>query len=261
MAQHVYDAVPKKTQDICRAESQYGALKSCAQMLYMVFQLEGPGNLADRDACLRRLRSPCVCTDPTAALAELRRWYALLARTTELGLQMPDIQELYRACTSIYESVFNHHADQQVSLRWNLKIVEVGGQHVQTYAALRSLNDFARAQLETLIISGQHGSSTALPLTDSQLAARGKVRGDNRGLRLQPQASAVHTPGVAGTVNKDRARMSSTHAWWAPLCKDWESGCCKQGVNCPQQHPGFRLHDSNGVLVNRCYICGQWPSQ
>ena len=53
---------------------------------------------------------------------------------------------------------------------------EVGGSRVQTWEALKALNDHATGELEFLITSGQRGHSTALPLTDAQRAKQQTAR-------------------------------------------------------------------------------------
>lgn len=260
MAKYFHDAMPKKIQEVCRAESLHGSRKTCPQMLYLVFQHEGPGNLADRDAVLRRLRSPSVCTDPAAALTELRSWYATLARCVELDIQPPEVQELFRACTSIYQRVFMEHADPQVTFRWQSLLRDTGGAHIQTHDALKKLNDHARAELDALILSGQRGSPTALPLTDSQreALAKDKTRKDARAAQVVPQANAVQATGGKAAGGKGSDRMSTTTSPWAKPCRDWANGCCTRGISCHFQHPGFRMFDQNtGELVNRCLTCGE----
>ena len=116
--QRIYDALPHKIQTVVRQESLCGLRKRVVDMLYMLFQFAGPGTLDETDFILRRLRSPNPCKDPASALAELRSWWSSMTRATELGIVLPDVQELFRGAVSIYEAVFADHLDPSVQFRW-----------------------------------------------------------------------------------------------------------------------------------------------
>ena len=67
-----------------------------------------------RSEVTKHLRSPAPCTDAAAAQLELRRWWASIQRAMELGIRLPDVRELYRACLSIFSSVLSEHPDPQI---------------------------------------------------------------------------------------------------------------------------------------------------
>ena len=76
-----------------------------------------------------------------------------------------------------------------------------------------------------------------------------------------PQSQAPLPPRLttpqAMLIVKDGVPYSATLSVWAPLCKEWKDrGVCKAGASCPNQHLGFRTHDDDGQMVNRCVICG-----
>merc|ERR1712228_545225 len=58
--------------------------------------------------------------DPGAALAELRSWFSSMQRATELGLTLPDVQELHRGALSIYQAVFADSHDPGLQFRWQI---------------------------------------------------------------------------------------------------------------------------------------------
>ena len=162
------ECLPKRVQQQVRQQEEFGTTCSCAQLLYMLLKEQGPGDLKDIDEVTKHLRSPTPCTDAAAAQIELRRWWSSLQRATQLGIAWPDIRELYRASLSIYSNVLSEHHDPQVQHRWHDTVMRSGGSHVQTWAALETIQEHARSELEMLVTTGQKGSSTALPLTDAQ---------------------------------------------------------------------------------------------
>ena len=117
MRPRLLETLPKKVQTKVRSEEQFGPTRSCAQMVFMLLQDQGPGDLHDIDEVSRHVRSPAPCSDPAAALTELRRWWASLQRLKELQIALPDVRELYRACLSIFDTILAHHADPEVQHR------------------------------------------------------------------------------------------------------------------------------------------------
>ena len=95
-----------------------------------------------------------------------------MTRATELGIVLPDVQELFRGAVSIYEAVFADHLDPSVQFRWQSRLAQTGQQFVQTHEGLRELNRFALAELTALIIQGRLGANTSMPLIDTQKARK-----------------------------------------------------------------------------------------
>ena len=96
MRPRMFDLMPKRVQSKLRAEEQFGPTRTCAQMLFALLQDQGPGDLQDIDEVSRHVRCPNPCSDPAAALTELRRWWASLQRLKELQVALPDTRALSR---------------------------------------------------------------------------------------------------------------------------------------------------------------------
>merc|ERR1711951_66690 len=151
MRPRLLDLLPKRVQSKVRAEEQFGATRTCAQLVYMLLQEQGPGDLHDIDEVSKHLRSPAPCSDPAAALTELRRWWCSLQRLQELGVSVPDVRELYRACLSIFDTILSQHADPEVQHRWNDALMRTGGTRVQTWPSLLALQNHAMGELDFLV--------------------------------------------------------------------------------------------------------------
>merc|ERR1711920_110346 len=268
-----YDTMPNKLQAVIRQESLGGVRKRTVDMLFLLFQQQGPGTLDEIDYVLRRLRSPNPCKDPGAALAELRSWFSSMQRATELGLTLPDVQELHRGALSIYQAVFADSHDPGLQFRWQMCLQSHGQQHVQTHEGLRVLNQFAVAELKALIIGGRHGANTSLPLTDTQKvrakaeakkAARATTTGAAPATKAASTGSWTKDPTTTyarpttAVVTTDKKRYSITTSPWAKPCKDWEAnGICRRGITCYYRRDGIMMIDADGKVLSRCVICGE----
>ena len=262
---HLFNTLPKRVQTKIRAEEEFGTTRTCAQLLFALLQDQGPGDLHDIDEITRHLRSPAPCTDPSAAQSELKRWWVSLTRANELGINLPDIKELYRACLSIFETVLSTHADQEVQHRWHNALMLSGGSRVQTFEALFALQQHALGELEFLITSGQRGASTALPLTDAQ-----KQRKEQAAARAKAALNAAHGGGaatgeaVASMMRRPPEDEQKTKGVTSKVrnpdkrpCHAWQKGCCRQGHQCKFRHDSISSHNANGELVKRCFVCGE----
>ena len=258
------ETLPKRVQSKAKDAEQFGPTLSCAQCLYLLLQDQGPGDLHDIDETTQHLRSPAVCTDPAAAQMEMRRWWASLQRAQALRIALPDIRELYRACLSIFKEVFSAHADPEVQHRWLDMLSRTGGNRVQTWDALKQLQDHAVSELEFLVTSGQRGSSTALPLTETQ---KQRKRQDEARAKAAIAAAAGaqggRSFGVANATEsgaKDRVKSkvvkSNVHNPDKAPCRSWQNGECKHGRKCAFRHDSISSHDAQGNLIKRCFVCG-----
>ena len=75
------------------------------------------GRLDEQDHLHKLLTSPNPCREPTAALKELRRWFAAMTRAVEIGMVLPGLDQLYRGARSIYSGAFEGD-DFALRLRW-----------------------------------------------------------------------------------------------------------------------------------------------
>ena len=73
----------------------------------------------------------------------------------------------YRAMVSIFETVFDK-AEPQLNLRWNMLKNQLGLPHRITERSLMEVSNFADAELSALVLLGNSGQTTGLPLTDNQ---------------------------------------------------------------------------------------------
>ena len=142
-----------------------------------------------------------------------------------------------------------------------------GGSYVQSFDALRLLQEHARGELEMLITTGQRGSSTALPLTDAQrkrrdtdakaakaaVAAAAAVAHPQDALAAAAAVKPAEGGGAHGTTARPGQRSPRRITSTAlnpdrPLCHRWAKGCCKLGHTCSFQHPSVTSHTPNGQV-------------
>ena len=109
--------MPVQLRDGIQQEEVYGKMTGTRGVVYRLPQLVHPQGLQEQDEVLRRLTSPNPCREPQAALTELRRWLASMARAETMGVALPGVELLYRGAHSIYASVLETD-DVQLRLRW-----------------------------------------------------------------------------------------------------------------------------------------------
>ena len=64
-------------------------------VLVSTLPLTGLGT-EDQDQVHQTLTSPNPCSNPEAALKELRRWFIGLERAVKIGMTLPGLEQLYR---------------------------------------------------------------------------------------------------------------------------------------------------------------------
>ena len=248
----MYDTLPERVKAIIRAETISGVKKTTAEMLFLLFKVQQPGTLSEIDSVYRRLRTPSVCKNPASALNELRSWFAALQRAVEMKVALPDVKELWRGATSIYEHVFSGCSDPHVTFRWQAFMERTGGAHIQTHATLKSMNEFAMGELNAMVIAGVSSQNPSLPRKqqgDRDAQARATIHADEQS--LSPMAAAVNNQMAKGL------RTSHTTAPWAEPCRNWDTPSgCRRGISCAYQHRGFAMFTADGTMVTRCLNCG-----
>ena len=162
-------AMPQRIQKEHRGDERAGNPTSTHGLLCQLLMVNNPGDISEKDDVIKKLINPNVCSNASAALAELRNWQAAARRAREIGLAVPDISILLRACVGIYKHVFESSScNIFLNARW-----------IQTYnridphrgANLRiedveAINNFARAELYALAIANESAASWLGRATD-----------------------------------------------------------------------------------------------
>ena len=222
-------------------------------VLFKLMTLMQPKGVEEQDALLKQLTSPNPCRDPAAALRELKRWFTSVKRAVDIGMTLPSLELLYRGARSIYSGAFEVD-DFALRLRWTNVEQMWGYPHTLSHEGLRAINDFAEAELTAMVISGQNGTTTGLPLTDTQ---RQRAKGEKEAEKKKKADERPPKEPQAAAVNVGGERFSNTHAMWAPPCTHWkDKGVCSRGIACLFRHEGFKMYE-NGKLVDRCFVCGR----
>ena len=91
-------AMPPWFQAGAKAAERAGLLVSVHGMLCDLFKVNQPGGLCEKSDVLNKLTSPNICSQPNAALNELRNWQAAIRRADEIGLAYPDPGVLFLGC-------------------------------------------------------------------------------------------------------------------------------------------------------------------
>ena len=69
--------------------AQAGVVDSSSCLVFYLFKFFAPGSPNDKDALLKRVLNPNVCTNPQAAQIELMRWRTDVQRLRRLGCMPP----------------------------------------------------------------------------------------------------------------------------------------------------------------------------
>ena len=117
--------VPAKLKDSIMQEKVCGIDARVVEVMFKLLILLQPGSLDEQDHLLRQPASPNPCREPSAALKELRRWFAAMTRAVEIGMTLPGLDLLYRGARSIYSGAFEGD-DFGLRLRWT-NIARLGG--------------------------------------------------------------------------------------------------------------------------------------
>ena len=244
--------------------AQAGVVDSSSCLVFYLFKFFAPGSPNDKDALLKRVLNPNVCTNPQAAQIELMRWRTDVQRLRRLGCMPPDLTVSYRALESIFGNVFDK-AEQQLNLRWVMLKNRLGLPHVITPEAFKEVSQFADMELGALILLGGTSLNPGLPLTDNQRARQQQLRDNDKkaaAARAAAASSRVGQPSDGTAAAADpwsryappppmpvAARLSSSTGMWASPCKFWKAGECTRGISCTFAHEGVPLEDK------RCFIC------
>ena len=185
------------------------------------------------------------------------RWRADVRRTVALGIFPPDLMMSYRAMESIFGTVFDK-AEPQLNLRWNMLKNKLGLPHHITEHSLAEVSNFADAELSALVLLGNSGLNTGLPLTENQKARNAQIKDSEKKRAAAAKATAANTTAAAPTAKPTppttpgeavAARLSSPTSTWAPTCTFWTKGECRNGISCKFMHCGIPTEQ------NRCFIC------
>ena len=118
MRPRILASLPKTTKEWVELRAQAGSPDPSHVLVFYLYKLFAPGSPNDKDALLKRVLNPNVCTNPQSAQLELMRWRTDVDRLQKLGCMPPDIMISYRALESIFVNVFDK-AEPQLNLRWN----------------------------------------------------------------------------------------------------------------------------------------------
>ena len=149
---------PKNTKEWVELRAQAGPPDPSHVLVYYLFKLVAPGSPNDKDALLKRVLNPNVCTNPQSAQLELMRWRTDVDRLQKLGCMPPDLMVSYRALESIFGTVFDK-AEAQLHLRWISLKNKLSLPHVITAAAFQEVSEFADRELSALVLLGGHHST------------------------------------------------------------------------------------------------------
>ena len=116
MRPRILACLPKSQRDWIELRAQAGTWDESNVLLFYALKFFSPGSPDEKDALLRRVLNPSVCTHAAAAQVELMRWKAGARRTDALGIFTPELMMPYRAMVSIFENVFDK-AEPQLNLR------------------------------------------------------------------------------------------------------------------------------------------------
>ena len=191
--------VPTKLKDSVMQERVYGIDARVVDVLYSLLKLLQPGSMDEQDHLQKVMTSPNPCSQPEAALKELRRWFGAMTRAVEIGMTLPGLDQLYRGARSIYSSAFEGD-DFGLRLRWTTMEQNWGYPHNLNHEGLRAINQFAEAELGAMIVRGRSSANTSLPLTDTQKArSKGEKEAEKKraaSARKTPQTEPAVAAGV-----------------------------------------------------------------
>ena len=96
---------PTKLKDSVMQGRVYGIDARVVDVIYSLLKLLQPGSMDEQDHLQKMMTSPNPCSQPEAALKELRRWFGAMTRAVEIGMTLPGLDQLYRGARSIYSGL------------------------------------------------------------------------------------------------------------------------------------------------------------
>ena len=186
----VLGTLPESIREHAQQERRFGLAPRVTDLLFKLLVHMQQGTLDEKDSLHKTLTSPNPCTNPAAALRELRRWYGAVKRSTEIDMPLPSIDLLFRGARSIYVGVFEGD-DFELRLRWTSLLQRSGFPHQLTHEGLRDMNQFAEAELTQMVVTGRGSQNTTLPLTDTQ---RSRLKGEKEADKRRTAAAKASAP-------------------------------------------------------------------
>ena len=137
--QTVLRTMPSKVQSTVKEDGVNQVRRRVHELIFLLMQHAGPGIAKEKQLVWEKIRTPTQCTDPAAAVVELRSWFRAFDRLAELDMASPDVDEIYDNVVAIYERIFEDRPDGNVVWRWRKLRDEVRDEVVTAYPGLSAL--------------------------------------------------------------------------------------------------------------------------
>ena len=78
--QTVLRTMPSKVQSTVKEDGVNQVRRRVHELIFLLMQHAGPGTAKEKQLVWEKIRTPTQCTDPAAAVAELRSWFRAFDR-------------------------------------------------------------------------------------------------------------------------------------------------------------------------------------
>ena len=190
--QTVLRTMPSKVQNTVKEDGVNQVRRRVHELVFLLMQHAGLGIAKEKQLVWEKIRTPTQCTDPAAAVAELRSWFRAFDRLAELDMASPDVDEIYDNVVAIYERIFEDHPDGNVVWRWRKLRDEVQDEVVKSYTGLSALNKYALEHLRAMVFEGSRGGNTGLPAASGGEGVAAKAKANAKACAAA--AAAVQPP-------------------------------------------------------------------